>query len=64
MNPRYGPLTLLPRAKALFRVSPARPVSAHAAHRAQKQMKFRLPFSKETFAEMGDGAAEGINSVY
>ena len=59
-----GPLAPLLRAAILFRILPPKSVSAHAAHRGQKQMEFRLPSSKGTFAEMGDGGVEGINSVY
>ena len=64
MHPPDGPLAPLPGAETQFRVLPPKPVSAHAAHRGQKQMAFRLFLSRGTLAEMGDGGVEGINSVY
>jgi len=39
-------LAPLPGAGILFRILPARPASALAARRGQKQVEFRLPSSK------------------
>ena len=66
MHPPDSPLESLhsPEQRPFFRILPPKPVSAHAAHRGQKRMAFRLLSSREKFAEMGDGGAEGINSVY
>lgn len=64
MHPSDGPLAPFPGAETLFRILPPRPVSAHAAHTVRKRMAFRLPSSKETFAEMEDGGVEGINSKH
>jgi glyoxylase-like metal-dependent hydrolase (beta-lactamase superfamily II) len=49
--------------RTAFRVLPPRPVSAHAAHRGQKRMEFRLLSSRGKFSEIGDGRVEGINSA-
>lgn len=64
MYPPDGPLAPLLGAESLLRISPPTPISAHAVHRGQTQMKFQLPSSKGTFAEIDDGGVEGINSVY
>jgi hypothetical protein len=64
MHPPDGPLAPLPGAEILCRILPPRPVSAHAAHRVQKRMAFRLLPPRGTLAEMEDGGVEGINSVY
>ena len=64
MHPPDGLLAPLSGAETLFRVLPPKPVSAHAAHREQKRMAFRLLSSRGTFAEMGVGGVYGINSVY
>ena len=63
MDPPDGPLAPLPGAETLFRILPPKPVSAHAAHRGQKRMEFRLLSSRGTLAEMGDGGVEGIDSA-
>ena len=67
MDPPTAPLTIQRECAeriAAFRILPPKPVSAHAAHRGQKRLAFRVLFPRGTFAEMGDGGVEGTNSVY